>query len=472
MIPNPRSRDFDQQPGFDLNRVFEAEQSLPQEVRKFQEYANKDMSFYKGNPMIPRRRTFSQAVNGIERADYEGLEMLDFGSLSDGTPAASFLDEDNQRQVIRLTVPQWFAGVESRSKARMEMQQMFEKEARKKAFKPYFDAVMKRGAVGEDAEITQALQVMYDQDPAMALDIAGSFLRTQQKGMAAQEEMPMWRGKPVTKPFFQQALALEEKQYQDRSASFDRLSESMRERPYSAAMIENAKALQRTPQNFMAPSNATLLDHVRSNQMGPLPLVNLITAMGTPGMVPILPGAAQIPKPNERGEYEPGQLTRFLSDFNNVSMYLGWGPVVGTDEAGLSQLIDALNMANNTKGAYGNIEAIPQQIQPLGIRQQTLRNESQERQAAMRYGGKQPQEQAAPNVQSRDDELMSAIQASGIQAKDMGEAFAQVKKYADAIRYRMETGQGMREFPLDEQQQQAVLRAYELMVEIAKEGQE
>lgn len=473
MLPN-QQRDYTQQPGFDLNRVFD-EESLPPEVKKFQEFANRDMSAYRGNPAIPRQRTFSQAVNGIEKADYEGLEMLDFGALRDGTPAASFMDEDGQRQVIRLTVPQWFAGVESRSRARLQMQEMMEKENRKQAFKPYFDAILKRSTVSEDMEMTAALSAMYDQDPKQAIDIAGSFLRVQQRGQQAVQEMPMWRGKPVTKQFFEQVMQMEQKLYQDRSASFDRLAQQMAERPYAAAMIENAKALQRRPENFMAPSDATMLDHIQSNQMGPLPLVNLIQAMATPGAVPLLQMPTRIPKPNDKGTYDPGQLTKFLQDFNNVSMYLGWGPVVAADEQGLSTLIDALNMMNNSQGAMGDIEGVPQVIPPATIRRQEMQNESRERSDAMRYGGgKQPQaSQPQPqDVSSRDEELLSAIKAAGIKSDNIGEAFDQIKRYADAIDYRKSTKQGMDGFPLDPQQQQAVLRAYELMKQIASEGQE
>lgn len=201
--------------------------------------------------------------------------------------------------------------------------------------------------------------------------------------------------------------------------------------------------------------------------------MNLIQAMATPGAVPLLQMPTRVPKPNDKGRYDPGQLTKFLQDFNNVSMYLGWGPVVATDEQGLSTLVDALNMMNNSQGAMGDIEGVPQVIPPATIRRQEMQNESRERSDAMRYGGsKQPQAAQPQAMSGRDEELVSAIESAGIKTDNIGEAFDQIKRYADAINYRKSTKQSMEGFPLDPQQQQAVLRAYELMKQIASEGQE
>jgi hypothetical protein len=83
-------------------------------------------------------------VNGIENGDYEGLEMLDFGALADGTPAVAFIDEDGQRQVIKMTTPQWLGAMEYRSKARVELQQQRDMEAKRETFRPYFNSMAKQ----------------------------------------------------------------------------------------------------------------------------------------------------------------------------------------------------------------------------------------------------------------------------------------------------------------------------------------
>lgn len=461
------NQQFANQPGLSLKQqmIQPTEESLPPEVRKFAEFANKDKSFYRGNPRMAQRRTFGQAVKGLEDGDYEGLEMLDFGALEDGTPAASFIDEDGQRQVIRLTVPQWFGGVEYRSRARAELASKYEQAAKQEAFKPYFDAILKRSPAGVDPELTAALGQMYQMDPAMAIDIAGSFMRG-----GKQQDQFVWRGKPVTKPFYQQVMEMEQAQYNDRTASMDRLAESMADRPYAAALVENAKSLQRRPENFMAPSDATLVDHLQSTGSGPLPLVNLFQAMSVPGMIPFLPGPVELPKPNERGIYESGQINRFLNDFNMVSQFLGWGPVVGVDETGLSAIVEALNIANRTRGSVTGMQAVPAQIPSESMQREKMRNESMERREEIKSGKKL--EPKPIDVSSRDDELLAAIQAAGIDTNDIAKALEEVKRYADAIEYRKSRKFGMDGFPLDPQQQQAVLRAYELMKEIINEGQE
>jgi hypothetical protein len=105
---------------------------LPSEVSTMIQNADQDNQMYLGNSKIAGQRSFRRAVAGIEDGDYQGLEQLDFGAV-DGTPAVSFVDEDGQRQVFRLTISQWTAALESRSRARKQLDNEYRQNAIKQA---------------------------------------------------------------------------------------------------------------------------------------------------------------------------------------------------------------------------------------------------------------------------------------------------------------------------------------------------
>lgn len=75
----------------------------------------------RGSRRIAPQGSMRAAIAGIEDGNLEGLESLDFGSLPDGTPAASFTDENGKRQVIQLTPGQFFGGLQTRAANRAEI---------------------------------------------------------------------------------------------------------------------------------------------------------------------------------------------------------------------------------------------------------------------------------------------------------------------------------------------------------------
>ena len=186
-------------------------EDLPPVVNRAIEYADRDKSMYMGNPQYAGQPSFGRAVSGIENGDFQGLEMMDFGALADGTPAASFTDEDGQRQVIKLTVPQWMGAIEHRSQSRKQLEEERKLDAKRKAFVPYFNNMAKKVTAAQDPDIGGYLAAMYQVDPEMAMKQLGEFQREQNK---ANAEMVTWRGKPVTKAFAQQAITMEQNEYQ------------------------------------------------------------------------------------------------------------------------------------------------------------------------------------------------------------------------------------------------------------------
>ncbi len=83
------------------------------------EQMNSNPGWAIGDPSISGQPSFGKAVAGIEQGDYQGLEMLEFGAVR-GTPAVSFTDEDGQRQVIKVTMPQWLGMIQTRDDARSD----------------------------------------------------------------------------------------------------------------------------------------------------------------------------------------------------------------------------------------------------------------------------------------------------------------------------------------------------------------
>lgn len=75
----------------------------------------------RGSRKIAPQTTLAGAVAGIEGGALHGLEALDFGALPDGTPAASFTDENGRRQVLQLTPGQFVAGLQTRAQNRAEI---------------------------------------------------------------------------------------------------------------------------------------------------------------------------------------------------------------------------------------------------------------------------------------------------------------------------------------------------------------
>jgi hypothetical protein len=380
------------------------EEDLPVEFRDLIKYADKDKSQYIGNPANVRQPSFAAAVNGIENGDYEGLEMLDFGALADGTPAVSFLDEDNQRQVIRLTTPQWLGAMEFRSKARMELNRERDMVAKREAFKPYFNSMAKQITATNDPDIGGYLAAMYQMDPQLAMQQLGEFQRQQMKQDA---ETVVWRGKPVPVKFAQQAIKMEQDEYEQGERAFDSAMKAYEDQPYAAPMIENIRSLRRKPSEYEIPSTATLIDSLASQNAGPLPLVNLFHAMTKPMMTP-LPQPATLPRRGQDGQYNLAEVTNFLNNFNMVSQRLGWDQVVATDEVGLSAIIDALDIANNSQGLASKVTPPPTRTVPVSIQRQQMANEAASARDAVRYGTAPQEDEPRPQEQSENPDAAIA----------------------------------------------------------------
>lgn len=382
------------------------EEDLPIEFRDLIKYADKDKSQYIGNPTNVRRPSFAAAVNGIENGEYEGLEMLDFGALADGTPAVAFIDEDGQRQVIKMTTPQWLGAMEYRSKARVELQQQRDMEAKRETFRPYFNSMAKQVSATNDPDIGGYLAAMYQMDPQLAMEQLGQFQRQQIKQDA---ETVVWRGKPVPVEFAKQAIKMEQDEYEQGERAFDSAMKAYEDQPYAAPMIENIRSLRRKPNDYQIPSTATLIDSLASQNAGPLPLVNLFHAMTKPMMTP-LPQPATLPRRGQDGQYNLAEMTNFLNNFNMVSQRLGWDQVVAVDEVGLSAIVDALDIANNSQGLANKVSPPPSRTVPVSIQRQQMANEA----AAARYGGPADQagQKAAGTEQAPDEGSDSDIESA------------------------------------------------------------
>jgi len=385
------------------------EEDLPPQVSQLVDWSNKDRSYYVGDPRNVTQPSFGKAIGGIENGDYEGLEMLDFGALADGTPAVSFLDEDGQRQTIRMTVPQWVGAMEYRSKARTELAQQRDLEARREAFKPYFNAMSRKVGATNDPDIGGYLAAMYQMDPKIALDQLGEFQRQQMKQDADTVE---WRGKAVPIKFAQQAIKMEQDEYEQGERAFDSAMKAYEDQPYAAPLIENIRALRRKPSDYAAPSTMTLIDSLASQNSGPLPLVSLFHAMTKPMMTP-LPQPAILPRRDQNGEYNMAEVTNFLNNFNMVSQRLGWDQVTAADEVGLSTIIDALDIANNSQGLASKVSPPPQRKIPVSIERQQMANESAMARDRMRYGGAAEGETAGASQQDAASDEQALSEAVG-----------------------------------------------------------
>ena len=423
------------------------EEDLPTFVNTIVEEADKDKTEYMPDPRVPRRPSFMQAVQGIENGDYEGLEMLEFGAVKDGTPAVSFVDEDGQRQVIRLTVPQWFGALESRSQARAQFRQVQDLVQRKQAFAPYFDAMTKRVAEASDPDIGAYLTMMYEFDPKMAIDQLGGFMKD--KGNRV-----IWRGKPVTPEFAKTAQEAYGVMYQGKMRQYDAMARGLQDKPYGLAMLEGVRALNRSPQDVLQPTDTTVIDNLRSQGGGVMPLVNLLQAMKTPGMLPFMPAPVVLPRPTQDGQYNTDEMLSFLDQFNQVAENLGWGPILAVDEPGLSTLVEALNMANKTDGVLPRLPASAQVV-PATVQREQMRQAER--------AGMQP---STGGEGGGDEVIMAGAKVLGMSDVDVqSESEVQslverILNVEEAIKSRTRDND-WRDFPYDAAQREAIMRAAE-----------
>jgi hypothetical protein len=286
----------------------------------------------------------------------------------------------------------------------MELNRERDMVAKREAFKPYFNSMAKQITATNDPDIGGYLAAMYQMDPQLAMQQLGEFQRQQMKQDA---ETVVWRGKPVPVKFAQQAIKMEQDEYEQGERAFDSAMKAYEDQPYAAPMIENIRSLRRKPSEYEIPSTATLIDSLASQNAGPLPLVNLFHAMTKPMMTP-LPQPATLPRRGQDGQYNLAEVTNFLNNFNMVSQRLGWDQVVATDEVGLSAIIDALDIANNSQGLASKVTPPPTRTVPVSIQRQQMANEAASARDAVRYGTAPQEDEPRPQEQSENPDAAIA----------------------------------------------------------------
>lgn len=317
------------------------ESAIPEETKNFIERADQDSSIYEPNPVVAGPTSFGRAIAGIEQGDYQGLEMLQFGSVR-GQPAVSFTDEDGHRQVIKVTTPQWMAMMEMRARGRQQLTNALKVDATKKALKPQFDSLAKMAPGYEDPVVRQAYSDLYDLDPEAAIKIMGG-------SIGGKGPQSIYRGRAVTETESKAFTALDGKMYKNRTGRLDGLLNSTNDTATRQG-ISMLKDLVRPPEASALPPDMTVLDWVSENGMGPLSVANLIQQMtmvsGMPSIAkPIIP-----PVRDASGEYNPSQVMAFVNQFNKVvANDLGWAPINVQNEAHLDAIVTALDQYNRER---------------------------------------------------------------------------------------------------------------------------
>ena len=314
------------------------DEDVPPETRQFVERADRDRTAYEPSPMVAGPTSFQRAIAGIESGDYQGLEMLEFGSVR-GQPAVSFTDEDGQRQVIKVTMPQWMAMMEMRSRGRKQLQDAIKLDATKKALKPQFDSLSKMAPGYEDPVVRQAYSDLYDLSPEDAIKILGGSV-----GKPAGETI--YRGRAVTQAEGKAFTALDKRMYDNRATRLDGLMQSTNDTATRQG-IGMLRDLVRPPEAAAFPPDMTVLDWVTESNMGPLAVANLIQQMNMVNGMPSVGKPITPPVRGPNGEYNPNQLMQFVSRFNQVvANDLGWAPLDLRNEQHLDAVITSLDQYN------------------------------------------------------------------------------------------------------------------------------
>lgn len=314
------------------------DEDIPPETKKFVERADQDPTIYEPSPRVSGATSFQRAIAGIETGDYQGLEMLEFGSAR-GQPAVAFTDEDGQRQVIKVTMPQWMAMMEMRSRGRKQLQDAVKLDATKKALKPQFDSLSRMAPGYEDPVVKQAYSDLYELAPQDAIKILGGSV-----GKTAGDAI--YRGRAVTDAEGKAFTALDKRMYDNRAARLDGLVQSTNDTAtrQGVGMLRN---LIRPPEASSMPPDMTVLDWIQQSGMGPLSVANLIQQMTMVNGMPSVSKPVIPPVRDASGEYNPNQLMQFSSQFNNVvANDLGWAPIDLRNEMHLDSMIRALDQYN------------------------------------------------------------------------------------------------------------------------------
>ena len=298
------------------------------------EQMNSNPGWAIGDPSISGPPSFGKAVAGIEQGDYQGLEMLEFGAVR-GDPAVSFTDEDGQRQVIKVTMPQWLGMIQTRDDARSDLRRQRELESKKQAFAGQFKALASRVGESQDPMVSQYLGLLYDMDPGAAMQGLQSFL----KARSGREDYVMYRGAEMPSSFAEQVGAIDDAQADMRMDAFRRYAGNLADtgRMQAAGAVNMYSTLIRPKGDRVTPRGMTLPQWSQQTQ-NPMALALLVDAMRQ-GLVPGVSQPVQLPS-MVNGRIEPNSLNQFMSRFNEVSGAMGWG---ASSEADLPVILDALN---------------------------------------------------------------------------------------------------------------------------------
>lgn len=319
-------------------------------TRSMFDSVEEDPDMFLGRPEIAGQPSFRGAVAGIEDGDYQGLEQLDFGAV-DGQPAVSFVDEDGQRQVFKLTMPQWAGALEARSRSRRELEQAYKQDAMKRALAPQYRSMLRAVPGAQDPVAMQAWDELYDLDPETAYKLAGASLKK-------DTPMGVLYGTEQPKPVVDAYQALLGEQYKQRMQALENHRQSTND-TNTLAYIGSVQGMIRPPQASWMPRSMTPSDYANSSGVGMLPLVNVLTMATLPRGLPGMPQPIMAPYPNAKGEYGEQQLQRFATEFNNgvVGPVLGWAPYDMQNEAHRQQVIELLNNYNKIRAGGIDVQA-------------------------------------------------------------------------------------------------------------------
>lgn len=314
---------------------------LPESVRGALAKVDKDPTLFTGNMEIAGQPSFAKATSGIQTGNYQDLEHLDFGSIN-GSPAVSFTDEDGQRQSLRVTLPQWTAMLQSRSQGRKDLKQQYKLDAAKTAMKPQFNQLMKMVPNSQDPITRQAYDSLYEVDPQMAYNIAGSALGKNYKtGILFGREVPEQLAKA-------QGL-LSQQQFKGKQAQFDNLAKGT-QNIATLNGIQGVKNLIRPPEANHLPAEMTLTEWMDSNGMGAIPMLNAIEQSSLPMGIPNAPKPLQPPVPDKDGHYNQKQFMDWATGFNEIVVKpLGWSPYDLSNPQHVEALSQALNSYNSSR---------------------------------------------------------------------------------------------------------------------------
>lgn len=317
------------------------EEDVPSEVNDLVSNIDRNQSMFAGIPSIAGPPSFKNSMNALETGDYQGLEHWDIGSV-DGEPAVATTDEDGQAQVIRITMAQKMAILQARSMGRQQLQQAVKLDSVKKAMKPQFESLLKMSPNSADPVVQQAYQQLYEVDPQLAYNIAGSSLAKKQK-------TAVLFGREVPEELAKAQQLLSQQQYKGKVAQFDNLAKGTTNIA-TLNGIQGVKNLIRPPQANHLPAEMTMSEWMDGNQMGAIPMLNAIQQSSMPMGIPNAPQALQPPVPDKDGQYNQKQFIDWANGFNEIVVKpLGWSPYDLSNPSHVETLSMALHSYNASR---------------------------------------------------------------------------------------------------------------------------